>query len=41
MNWLDVYVKSAYLVSLIGMACVAAAAVYFRRRQQADLSRRT
>jgi hypothetical protein len=30
-----VYVKSAYLVSVIGMVCVAAAAVYFRRRQQA------
>ena len=35
MNWLEVYVKSAYLVSVIGMVCVAAAAVYFRRRQQA------
>ena len=34
MNWLEVYVKSAYLVSVVGMVCVAAAAVYFRRRQQ-------
>ena len=36
MNWLEVYVKSAYLVSVTGMVCVAAAAVYFRRRQQSD-----
>jgi hypothetical protein len=34
MNWLEVYVKSAYLVSVTGMVCVAAAAVYIRRRQQ-------
>lgn len=33
LNWLDVYVRSAYVISVSGMVCVAAAAVYFRRRQ--------
>ena len=33
LDWLEVYVKSAYAISVAGMVCVAAAALYFRRQR--------
>jgi Family of unknown function (DUF5690) len=34
MNWLEVYVQSAYVISIAGMVCVAGAAVYFAGRHR-------
>ncbi len=34
LNWLEVFVQAAYTVSVMGMVCVAGAAVYFQRQHQ-------
>ncbi len=34
MDWLEVYVKSAYAISIAGMVCVAGAALYFSGRHR-------
>jgi Family of unknown function (DUF5690) len=37
MNWLEVYVQSAYWISVLGMLCVAGAAVYFAGRHRQSI----